>query len=151
MAIQQYEDAEAMLPNGDLLTSIRGTDQAVHVGHLSARDGRRNHHWVAHMPDYEEGPEEFLIVRISTNVGSVTYLNLDDASQQLVPHEFYEYEEVVRTVVDIERTLILYKKERTVSVECPECERWGSTHPWKLDAYLPDVCECGYEGEWNVR
>lgn len=150
----QYVNAETLLPFGDLLASIRGTDRAVHVGYYS-RDkyddrGARTHRWIAHMPDYERGSEEFLSVRISTGVSGVTHVDLERASDQLKPPKFYEWDLVVKDVVDIERTPIPYKKESAVSVECPECERFGTTHPWKLEDYLPDECECGYRGEWDV-
>lgn len=155
VAVEQYVDAEELLPFGELLTSIRGTDKAVHVGYHSEdkyddRDAR-DHHWIAHMPNYERGGEEFLSVRISTGISSVNHVKLETAAAHLKPPKFYEWELAVKEVVDVEQTPIPYKKESTLLVECPECERFGTTHPWKLEDFLPDECACGFGGEWNVR
>lgn len=150
--VNQYADAESMVPFGELLMEVRGTEKAVHVGYYREEKGKRDHRWIAHLPDHEEGRGEFLSVRISTNVGQVTYVDFETASGHLQEPglPFQDYDLVVRDVVDIDRTPIPYKKERTVSVECPECERFGTTHPWKLEDYVPDVCACGYRGEYNV-
>lgn len=149
-ATDQYVSAESLLPFGALLESIRGTDKAVHVGYYSEDKPGRDHHWIAHIPDYEHGSEEFLSVRISTGIGGVSHVDLETASTHLKPQDFYSWEMVAKDVVDVEKTPIPYKREDTVGVECPECDRWGQTHPWKLDDYVPDACPCGYEGEWNV-
>ena len=152
---QQYADAETMLPFGELLRDIRGTDKAVHVGYFSADKyddrGATDHHWIAHMPNWEDRDGEYLSVRISTGIGGVTYVDFETASSHLEPPRFYEWELAVKDVVDIERTPIPYRKESQVLVECPECERFGVTHPWKFDDYVPDECPCGYGGEWDVR
>lgn len=142
-----------MLPFGELLRDIRGTDKAIHVGRYREETGDRDNHWIAHMPDYERGSGEFLSVRIASSIGGVSHVDLETASTHLqdTSLDFQDYELVTRKVVDIERTPIPYKKEPTLSVECPECERFGTTHPWKLDDYVPDECPCGYGGEWDVR
>lgn len=144
-----------MLPFGALLRSIRGTDNAVHIGYYSAEkydgEGGRDHHWIAHRPAFEPGEGEFLSVRISTGVGGVSHVTFEIACSHLAEPEFYEWEMAVKETVPIERTPIPYKKESTLTIECPECDRFGTTHPWKLDEYLPDVCPCGYGGELDVR
>lgn len=149
-----YADAEALLPFGEMLRDIRGTDKAVHVGYYTEDkyDDRqaRTHRWITHAPEYERGDEEFLSVRISTGIAGVTHVKLERASAQLQPPKFYEWALAVKEIVDVERTPIPYKRESTLSVECPECERFGTTHPWKLDDYLPEECPCGYGGELDV-
>lgn len=152
---QQYVDAETLLPFGEILRDLRGTDKAVHVGYYSDDKyddrGARDHHWIAHMPDLDIINAEFVVVRISTSVGSVTDTKIEDAGRYLTAPRFGDWQLAVKDVVDIERTPIPYKIERTLRVECPECDRFGTTHPWKLENYLPDECPCGFGGEWNVQ
>lgn len=148
--INQYVSAEEMLPFGELLRDIQGTDKAVHVGYHSDDKPGRDHHWIAHMPEWERGSEEFISVRISTHVAQVSHVDVESASEHLQPPRVYEWELSVKDVVEIKRTPIPYKKETTHTVECPNCERFGTTHPWKLDDYVPDVCECGYDGDFDI-
>lgn len=152
---QQYVDAEALLPFGELLNDIRGTEKVVRVGYFTNDENvegqERMHHWIAHMPDYEVGDGEFLSVKIATGMTSVSHVTFKMACRHLEPPTFYEWELAVKDVVDINRTPIPYKKESTLHVECPECGRFGLTHPWKLDDYVPDECPCGYRGDWDVQ
>lgn len=156
--MEDYVDAEDLVPFGALLADIRGTDKAVHVGYHSADkyddQGAREHHWIAHMPDYREGregDEEYLSVRIATDRASVSYVDFETACRHLEVPEIYSWDLVTKEVVGVEQTPVPFEKEPTLLVECPVCDRFGTTHPWKFDDYVPETCPCGYEGEYDVQ
>ena len=144
---EQYVDAESLLPFGDLLQNIRGTGEAVRAIYRDSIFYDRQHWWVTHTGEEGRG---YLGVKFTETQRSVVTGDLEDAVSWLSITAPDDGKLVIHSTVDIEKTPIPYKREDRVSVECPECERWGQTHPWKLEDYLPDECPCGYGGEWDV-
>ncbi len=155
-ATRRYDDAETMLPFGEQLRDIRGTDLAVVAVYRTddpgdtppGPDRKREHYWVTHDGDRYYG------VRRSTNVGQAGHADFENACKFLEEPDnpIYDYEHVVTRVVPVEQTPIPYKRAGERSVECPECGAWGRTHVWVLEDFIPDECpECGFRGEFDVR
>lgn len=140
----QYVDAERLLPSGDLLSEIRGTDRAVRAVYVDSLFYDRQHWWVSH-----DG-SKFIGVKRTEGQASVVTGRFDDAISWLGFSKHDDGELVYSDTVPVEKTPIPYKKEDTLLVECPECDRFGTTHPWKADDYIPDECACGFGGEFNV-
>lgn len=142
-----FDDCQSLVPRAELLTRIRNTDQAVRARWTDSICYDRKHFWVVHTPD---GRREFLGVKFTETQRAVVTGDLQDAQAWLTASSIDDGELAAMDTVPVEQTPIPYKREDTLHVECPECGRFGTTHPWKLDDYLPDECPCGYGGEWNV-
>lgn len=147
----QYTNAERLLPMGDLLDDIRGTDRAVRAIYVDGFGYEAKHIWVMHTAS-EFG--EFYATRLSGGSLSSSFTDLEGAIYYLTRSEYdTDGRLVLKDTVPAERTPLPYHHEPTVHVYCPDCDRFGQTHPWKLEDYLDAVqpCECGFGGEKNVE
>lgn len=152
-AVEHYADAESLLPFGEQLRDIRGTDLAVMAAYRTTDptppgpEVKREHRWVA----YTDG--EYYSVRLSTGMAQAGHTTFENACQFLEKPEspIYDYEYVTDRVVPVEQTPIPYKRAGDRIVECPECDAFAVVHSWKLDTLADECSECGYGGDFDVE
>lgn len=146
----QYRNAEELLPYGELLEEIRGTDCAIRAIYLDSIFYDRQHWWVAHTPD---GREEFIGVKRNESQVSVNSGTFEDALAWLSIIDPDDGTLVSKETVPIEQTPIPYHRDGSVMIECPECDNFATAHSWKVDQQLEqiDECACGYGGDFDVE
>lgn len=147
-ATEIFDDCQSLVPRAELLTRIRDSDRAIRARWTDSISYDRKHFWVVHTPD---GHDEFLGVKFTETQRAVVTGDLQDAQAWLTATSIDDGDLKVMDTVPVEQTPVPYKREDTLRVECPECDRLGWTHPWRLESYVPDECPCGYGGEWHVE